>query len=145
MLLEIIKAASLEARKARDTDKAALLTTLYADAARVGKDAGNRDSTDEEVVKAVRKFLKGVEESLALLTQPAAVQRAEMEKSVLETFLPRKITGAELVQEVAQIVSELTERNPKQMGAVMNVLKTRFAGAYDGNEAGQAVKAALAA
>ncbi len=144
MLLQTIRAASLDARKAKDADRAALLVTLYAEAARVGKDAGNRDSTDDEVVKVVRKFLKGVEESLAVLTVEAARVRALNEKAILETFLPRSVSGAELESVVQAIVATLPERSPRQMGAVMKALKEQLAGAYDGNEASALVKKVLA-
>lgn len=143
MLLEKIKDDALTARKARDADKSALLTTLYADSARVGKDAGGRDSTDEEVVRMVRKFLKGVDESLALLTQPEAKARAEMEKGILEGYLPKQLTGEALKAAVESIVATLPDRAPKQMGAVMKQMKEKFSGAYDGNEASTQVKAAL--
>ncbi len=145
MLLDTIKAASLEARKNRDTDKASLLTTLFAEAARVGKDAGNRDTTDEETLRVVRKFLKGVDESLGLLTQREARERALREKAVLEAFLPKQVSGAELAAAVSDIVASLAEKGPKQVGAVMRQLKDRFAGAYDGKEAKSLAEAALAA
>ncbi len=144
MLLESIRSASLEARRAKDAERAALLVTLYAESARVGKDAGNRESTDDEVVKVVRKFLKGVEESLSVLTVEEARARALREKEILESFLPRSVTGDELARVVDTLVEELPERTPKMMGAVMKALKDRLAGAYDGNEASALVKKALA-
>lgn len=144
MLLDSIRTASLEARRAKATTRASLLVTLYAEAARVGKDAGNRESTDDEVVKVVRKFLKGVDESLSLLTVEAARQKALDEKAILEEFLPRIVAGAELEQAIGAIVALLPERGPKQMGAVMKTLKEQLAGAYDGNEASALVKKALA-
>lgn len=144
MLLEKIKNDALEARKARDADKAALLTTLYADSARVGKDDGNRETRDEEVVRMVRKFLTGVEETLAKVTQPDARARAEREKAILEGYLPSQVTGDALRAVIADIVAGLAERTPKQMGAVMKALKDKLPGAYDGNEASALVKAALA-
>lgn len=144
MLLESIRTASLEARRAKDTDRASLLVTLYAEAARVGKDAGNRESTDDEVLKVVRKFLKGVDESLAVLTVEAARARALAEKAILETFLPRAVTGDELEGVIQSIVATLPERTARQMGVVMKALKEQLAGAYDGNEASVLVKKALA-
>lgn len=143
MLLAKIQAASLAARKAKETEKAALLTTLYAEAARIGKDAGNRETTDEEVVKVVRKFVKGVDETLALVTHPDARARSMREKEVLEPFLPHMVVGAELAAAVDDIVGALADRTPRQMGAVMKTLRERFAGAYDGNEASSLVKARL--
>lgn len=143
MLLETIKAASLAARKAKDAEQAALLTTLFAEAARIGKDAGNRETTDEETVRVVRKFLKGIDESLAVLTQDEARARALRERAVLEQFLPKLVTGAELSAVVSDIVATLPEKTPKQMGLVMKALRDRLGGAYDGNEASTLVKTAL--
>jgi len=45
MLINKIKSDSLEARKARQTDTATLLTTLYSEASMIGKNLGNREST----------------------------------------------------------------------------------------------------
>jgi uncharacterized protein len=144
MLLDTIQAASLAARKAKETEKAALLTTLYAEAARIGKDNGNRLTTDDETLRVVRRFVKGVEDSLAVITQADARERALREKEVLEAFLPQQLTGPALAAAVDHIVRGLDTRTPKQMGLVMKVLREQFAGAYDGNEASALVKAALA-
>ena len=50
MLINQIKSDALEARKARQTNTATLLTTLYSEASMVGKNDGNRESTDAEVL-----------------------------------------------------------------------------------------------
>lgn len=144
MLLESIRLQSLEARRAKDTLRATLLVTLFAEAARVGKDAGNRETTDEETQKVVRKFLKGVDESLAVLKDESARATAQAEKAILEGLLPQKVAGAELRAVVEELVAALPEKGSKQMGAVMKALKERLAGAYDGAEATVLVKAALA-
>lgn len=67
MLIEKIKADSIEARKAKETVKANLLVTLLAEVTKVGKDKGNRATTDEEAIAVIKKFLKGVEETLQAL------------------------------------------------------------------------------
>lgn len=144
MLIEQIREQSLQARRAKDTVRATLLVTLYAEAARVGKDAGNRDTTDEEAQRVVRKFLKGVEESLAVLKDETARQVALAEKAILESLLPQRVTGEQLQAVVQDIVATLPEKSPKQMGAVMRTLKERLAGSYDGAEATTLVKQALA-
>lgn len=55
-ITEQIKAASLTARKARDTVASALLTTLLSDVVMIGKNAG-RETTDAEAVAIVKKFI----------------------------------------------------------------------------------------
>ena len=143
MLLDRIQAASLEARKAKNAETAALLTTLYAESARIGKDAGNRPTTDEETIRVVRKFLKGVDQSLALIKHESSIAKALREKATLESFLPQMVSGAALVAAIRELVGKLPEKTPRHMGAVMKSLKELLGSAYDGNEASALVKAEL--
>jgi len=62
MLINKIKSDALEARKARKTNTATLLTTLYFEASMVGKNLENRESTDQEVLQVIEKFIKGANE-----------------------------------------------------------------------------------
>ena len=132
-LIQQIKNQQIEARKARDAVKASLLTTLLAEASAPGKNAGNRESTDEEVVSVVKKFIKNADETLAALpTSDARHPVVVVEKVILETFLPRQLTEADLREVLAAEVINLEDKSPKQMGKLMAVLKVKFAGQYDG-------------
>mgnify|MGYP000042907762 CR=1 FL=1 len=145
MLLEKLQAASLDARKAQNTIAASLLTTLYSEAARVGKDQGNRVSTDEEVVAVVKKFSKNIDETLAALPEAdARVAVLRIEKELLAAYLPQQLDEAGLSALVAELVGALADKSPKQMGVVMAGLKARAGGQYDGAMASRLVKAALA-
>ncbi len=145
MLLEKLQAASLEARKAQNTVAASLLTTLYSEAARVGKDQGNRVSTDEEVVAVVKKFSKNIDETLAALPEAdARVATLRVEKELLSAYLPQQLDEAGLRALVDELVGALADKSPKQMGVVMAGLKARAGGQYDGAMASRLVKAALA-
>ena len=88
MILEKIKNASLAARKAKEALAATLLTTLYSEAVNVGKNNGNRDTTDAEAVAVVKKFLKGVDETISYLEKTGgdnatALTTARSEKEIL--------------------------------------------------------------
>lgn len=149
MLLEKLKKDALEARKARDTLKASLLTTLVAEAERVGKDDGNRLSSDTEVVAVIKKFIKNADESLRALqsrSDPggAAVSQVQTEKSVLECYLPSQASEAQIREQVERLVGVLDERSPKQMGALMAKLNSAFEGNFDKALASRIVKEALA-
>lgn len=143
MLLDTIKADSLAARKARDTEKATTLVTLYAEAARVGKDADNRESTDDEVVKVVRKFIKGIDDSLAVLKQPEAIALAQREKTYVTPYLPLQLTGKGLFAVIQEIIATFTTSPPPNLGLVMRALKLAHPGAYDGAEATFVIKEIL--
>ena len=145
-LVEQIKTDSLNARKAKDGLKATLLTTLYSEVANVGKNNGNRDTTDAEAVAVVKKFLKGVDETLVALkaTTDPRLDVALAEKSVLETYLPKQLSEAELKVAIADLIDALPEKNPKQMGVLMKQMKKRYEGQYDGQLASKLIKEALA-
>lgn len=121
-LIDEIKQKQIAARKAGSTE-ASLLTTLLGEAAMIGKNAG-RETTDQEVVAVVKKFIKNIDETVSALTsrgQDAASFLAE--RSVLERFLPLQLTELALVN-IAQ--------NHKSMPEFMKFLKENHAGQYDG-------------
>lgn len=144
MLLDVIKNDALQARKSRDKEKATLLVTLLAEASRPGKDAGNRDSTDAEVIKIVGKFINDIDFSLTVLTDPEAIARAKQERSILAPYLPAQLSNEGLKQVIDSLVEALPEKTPKGVGIVMSELRRLYAGAYDGMLASKLVKAALA-
>jgi len=67
-LMEQIKTAQVTARKT-GAQEASLLTTLLGEAAMVGKNA-NRETTDQEVVAVVKKFVKNIDENYHSTNQP---------------------------------------------------------------------------
>lgn len=145
-LVEKIKKDSLEARKAKDGLRATLLTTLYSEVVNVGKNNGNRDTTDAEAVAVVKKFMKGADETLSALkaTTDPRHETVLAEKLVLETYLPKQLSEGELKIVVAGLVGALAEKGPKQMGVLMKQLKEQFEGQYDGQLASKLIKEALA-
>lgn len=146
-LIEKIRQDSLAARKARDTLKATFLVTLLAEASKVGKDDGNRESTDSEVVAVVKKFAKNNEMTLASVGTAEAsteVRKAlEMEQAILAAYLPKQVDLGELQAAIVAAVSRLETRNPKQMGAVMAELKSTLGDTFDKAIASKLVKEAL--
>lgn len=141
MLMEKIREAMLTARKGTDTVARNLLITLYSEAQAVGKNKRNGDTTDEEVVSMVKKFITNLEETVRLLTarnQDAHAQTHELE--ILRTFLPRQMTEQELCEVVQAMVSAHAGAN---MGQIMAQLKAAHAGTYDGKMASQVVKSVL--
>ena len=149
-LLEKIKSESLAARKAKEAVKATLLTTLYSEAANVGKNDGNRETTDAEVVAVVKKFLKGVDETIAHLGKSVmneaianAMMVARDERIILDGFMPVQLTELDLQKIVGTMAQALPDRGPKQMGVLMKQLKDKYEGQYDGALASKTIKAIL--
>lgn len=130
-LINEIKSRQLAARRSGDV-QASLYTTLLGEALAVGKNAGNRETTNDEVVAIVKKFIKNIDETINALTmhgRDASVFL--MERGTLETLLPRQLTADELTEYAKEQVS---------MPAFMKFLKENFAGQYDGKLASTVAK-----
>lgn len=139
-LFETIKQDQLSARKAQMGERAALLTTLIGEAGMVGKNAGNREPTDAEVIKVIESFVKNINSNLELFTSGSPPHNsAIVEKSILEKYLPTKYTEEELLLIISGYVLSLG----CDMGKIMAGLKKDHAGNYDGALASKLVKKAI--
>jgi len=146
MLINQIKSDALIARKARKTDTATLLTTLYSEASMIGKNLGNRESTDQEVLQVIEKFIKNANEvKEILLKNNKDVSHVDNEIKVLSKYLPQKMSYNELENVVRDIIEALKDINSEvQIGKVMSVLKNSYGGTYNGKLASEIVKKELA-
>ena len=142
-LLAQLKNDSLLARKAADRVRATLLSTLIGEAEMVGKNAANRESTDEEVQQTIRKFLKNNQEALGVIKDEERRAVLEQESAILTAYLPPLASDAEVQAFIAAIVATLAERSPKQMGVVMGALKARYGSDFDAKQASVWIKDAL--
>ncbi|HRP68749.1 MAG TPA: GatB/YqeY domain-containing protein [Turneriella sp.] len=137
MLFEKMQKESLEARKARDTAKASVLTTALSQIKALAIDDGHRAVTDADVLKIVRQFLKGVEENLSLAAQgkmdKTRAEQFQLEKNVLLSYLPKQMSADEIKKAV--LASEA-----KSIGDAMKYLKTNHDGEYDGKLASTIIK-----
>lgn len=142
MLLENIKNEITKARKASDSVRLSILTALYAESAIVGKNDGNRASTDQEVMAVAKKFIKNNVETIDTLTKKGIdVAYLEAENNVYSEFLPKQLSEAELRLIVNQIILDngLTVVDNKLVGTVMKELKIKYEGAYDAKLAKQII------
>lgn len=71
--------------------------------------------------------------------------KEEAEIVVLQEFLPTQLSSTELSELVEQVILETKAAGPKDMGAVMKILKEKVAGRADGKTLSDAVKARLSA
>ena len=147
-LLQTVKAAQLSERKARNAIAAASLTTLIGEAEAIGKNSGNRDVTDAEVVALLKKFIKNNAETHELLSRAAQVLGTgdarllvlTTERTLFESFLPKQLGEVELRAVIVSIVGELDLGAKPKIGDVLKSLKFSHEGTYDGALASKIVK-----
>ena len=130
--MALLKTDQLQARKNRDSVTANLLTTLLGEAGMIGKNAGNRETTDDEVIAVVTKFIKNIDETIK---HTSATDELTLERRILMTYMPKQLTDDELKLTISQYITEQGLEGPKSMGIVMKYLKDTFSGQYDGKAA----------
>lgn len=111
--------------------------------AMVGKNASNRESTDEEVIARVKAFIKNINETLKSLPESHAKKDTlEREKELLKKYLPQQMSE-ETLKEIIKKIGVTHEKSIKSMGKVMGELKAKYGGQYDGKMASNFVKSFL--
>ena len=142
-LLENIKSDLTEARKAKDSIASGILSTLFAESTMVGKNDGNRKTTDAEVFTKVKAFLKNIEETRKCLPEGhTKFHELDREKELLAKYMPRKMSEEEL-KAVIESIGAKHENSMKSMGKIMAELKAKHDGEYDGKSASNMVKVFL--
>ena len=94
---------------------------------------GEIDETTEQ--KFLQKMMKQRRDSLEIFEKQgradlAAKEKEEME--VIERFLPKQLSEAEIIAAVAAIITQTGAASPADMGKVMGVASKQLAGLADG-------------
>ena len=134
------------AMRAKDMERLGTIRLLTA--AMKQKEVDERIELDDAAVIAViDKMVKQRKDSITAFEQGgradlAAKEAAEL--TVLQAYLPARLSAEEVAAEVKAIVAELGAKGPGDMGKVMGAVKARLAGKADMGQVSAAVKAALA-
>ena len=134
------------AMRAKDSERLGTIRLLLA--ACKQKEVDERVELDDvAVIAIVDKLIKQRKDSITAYTQAGRTDLADKEASeitVLQAYLPARLSAEEVTAQVQAIVAELGAKGPGDMGKVMGAVKTRLAGKADMGQVSAAVKAALA-
>ena len=126
-MLKQIRKEMLMAKKEKDSFKSSVLATVLAEAMMIGKNDGNRETTDEEVQKHIRKTIKNLKETISLLEEggkDTAKEKKEIE--ILEAYLPKQMTADEIETIVDEAISSTGATTKKEMGKVMGAVMKKI-------------------
>lgn len=133
----------------RDKDSARLSTLRLINAAIKDRDIaargdGNEEGVgDDEVLGILGKMVKQRKDTAKTYEEAGRLDLAERELaeiSVIEEFLPRKLTDDEVERAVDAAVAEAGASSIRDMGRVMGVLKAKYTGQMDFGVVGGMVK-----
>lgn len=102
---------------------------------------------DTDVVKMIMKLAKQRRESAEQYTAAGRPELAEnelAEAAVLEEYLPRQLSEAEVEEKLKEIIAATGASSPADMGKVMGVATKQLAGLADGKTISTIVRKLLA-
>lgn len=108
--------------------------------------SGTGEVTDATAMKIVMKLHKQRTETYQLYMEQNREDLASEEKfqaEILETYLPKMMTEAEVAAEVTGAISQTGASGPQDMGKVMGILSGKLAGKADGKMIASLVKQQL--
>lgn len=138
----------------KDKEAARLSTLRLINAAIKDKDIdaradGSDDGVDDgQVLAILGKMTKQRGESAKVYEEGGRLDLSERERAeiaIIEEFLPQQLSDDEIAQVVNAAISEVGAQSIRDMGAVMGVLKSKYAGQLDFGTVGPMVKDRLCA
>jgi uncharacterized protein YqeY len=150
-LRDRLQTALKDAMRAREADRLSTLRLINAaikdrDIAARGEGRGEDGVSDAEVLAILGKMVKQRQESVRLYEEGGRLELAEKELAevrVIEEFLPRQLTPAEVESAIAAAIAEVGAAGMRDMGRVIASLKARYTGQMDFGAVGPMVKARL--
>lgn len=135
-----------QAMLAKEKDRLAALRDIKSKLLLEATSGGGSEVSDEVAIKICMKLYKQRMETYDLYTAQGRQDLADEElvqAQVIEEFLPKQLSEAEIQAEIQQAISELGVEGPKDMGKLMGHLSSKLAGKADGKVIAMLVKSAL--
>lgn len=142
-----IQSDMVSAMKAKEAVRLASLRAIKA-AIMLAKTAegATGEVSDQDVVKIIQKLVKQRKESAQQYTDAGRPELAEnelAEAAVMEVYLPKQLSEAEVEAELEKIIAEVGATQQSDMGKVMGVATKRLAGLAEGRLISTLVKKLL--
>ena len=142
-----IMAEMKEAMKSKNEGVLRSLRAIKAEIIKAKTEPGAAGEIDEATEqKFLQKMMKQRKDSLEIFekqgrTDLAVKEKEEME--VIERFLPKQLSEAEIRAAVAAIITQIGAASPADMGKVMGIASKQLAGVADGKAISNLVKELL--
>lgn len=140
-MLEQVRADVISAMKAGERDVAGALRLLVSE---LQKD--QKEGAGDELAVLRREHKRRVEAATQFedAGRPELATKEQAEAVMIARYLPPDLSDEQLGEIIAAAIEQTGASGPRDMGAVMKVVKERAGGLVDGKRASDAVRAALA-
>ena len=147
MLRQRLKDELAQAMKDQDTRKVATLRLILAavkDRDIMARTSEGREGvTDDEILQILNKMVRQRRESIKSYEEAGRLELVEQERKeidIVESFLPKRLSDAELEDVCDTVISETGAKTLKDMGRAMSALKEKYPGRIDLSKASAVVR-----
>ena len=140
-IVQKLKTESLRLRKERNP-VAASITFVISEIDRVGKNNGNRATTEDEAVRVVQKLVSTLRDNLSYQLTEADEAATQLQIQILESVLPQMIDETRIRDTIQELMFDSNFIVNK--GNVMKELRARFGTLVDMKVAGTILQEYLA-
>lgn len=108
---------------------------------------GKEKAEDSELLSMMQGMIKQRNESIKLYNdghRPDLAEKEQAEIVVIEKFLPKQLSEAEMTEVIKEIIAKTGAQSIKDMGKVMGALRGAYAGQMDFGKASEIIKQLLA-
>ena len=149
MLRDDLQSALKEAMLAKDSVTTGAVRMIIAgqkekDVEARGK--GQDKASDTELLSMMQGMIKQRNDSIKMYVEgnrPELAEKERAEIAVIERFLPKQMSDAEIEATIKALIAEVGATSMKDMGKVMGALKTQYAGQMDFGKANGLIKSIL--
>lgn len=150
MLREDLQKALKESMLAHDAETTGAVRLIIAGMKEKDVDArgkGAKEATEAELLSMMQTMIKQRNDSIKMYmdgNRPELAAKERKEIEIIERFLPKQMSDAEIEVAVRALISETGASSMKDMGKIMGALKSQYAGQLDMGKANGIIKSLLA-
>ena len=150
MLREDLQKALKESMLAHDAETTGAVRLIIAGMKEKDVDArgkGAKEATEAELLSMMQTMIKQRNDSIKMYmdgNRPELAAKERKEIEIIERFLPKQMSDAEIEAAVRALISETGAPSMKDMGKIMGALKSQYAGQLDMGKANGIIKSLLA-
>ena len=150
MLREDLQKALRESMLAHDAETTGAVRLIIAGMKEKDVDArgkGAKEATEAELLSMMQTMIKQRNDSIKMYmdgNRPELAAKERKEIEIIERFLPKQMSDAEIEAAVRALISETGASSMKDMGKIMGALKSQYAGQLDMGKANGIIKSLLA-
>lgn len=135
------------AMKARDKNRLSILRQVHGEIKNI-EVSERREITDADVDAMLKRTIKQTKEtldgSIKAGNDQERTDRLTEQVEILESYLPKQVSGEELIALIEEVLAETGAATKKEMGKVMGTLTQKTGGNFDKAQAAKELQSRLA-